>query len=172
MARRRTMLPPLFCLLALAARCATAFLPATNPPWTPTYNLSLSTISMACNRSGWFDAQLGSRFGIVSYDWSNDKRDWAAAKPMDCEERLVTQAVATKVLNPAAHPFAYRNTVKALPWFSTVRAKLTDPAYAGFFLKFKPGGAFPNGSYHVPACDTTYDPPLCSGVWWCVWVYR
>jgi hypothetical protein len=51
---------------------------------------------------------------------------------------------------------------QALPWFSTVRAKLEDPAYAGFFLKFKPGGAFPNGSYHVPNCDADYDPPLCS----------
>jgi hypothetical protein len=37
-----------------------------------------------------------------------------------------------------------------------------DPAYAGFFLRFKPGGAFPNGSYHVPNCDDLYDPPLCS----------
>jgi hypothetical protein len=43
-----------------------------------------------------------------------------------------------------------------------VREKLEDPAYAGWFLRFKPGGSLPNGSYHVPPCDTTYDPPLCS----------
>ena len=75
---------------------------------------------------------------------------------------MLTQATAVKAANAAAHVFGYRNLVKALPWFTTVRTKLVDPAYSGFFLRFKPGGAFPNGSYHVPACDTTYDPPLCS----------
>ena len=34
----------------------------------------------------------GAEFGIVSYDWSNAKAQWAAEKPMDCEERLQTQA--------------------------------------------------------------------------------
>jgi len=51
---------------------------------------------------------------------------------------------------------------RALPWFSTVREKLTDPAYSGFFLKFAPSGPLPNGSYHVPQCDDNYDPPLCT----------
>ena len=58
--------------------------------------------------------------------------------------------------------FVYRNLVKALPWFSDVREKIGDPAFSGWFLRFKPGGAFPNGSYHVPSCDPYYDPPLCS----------
>ena len=35
--------------------------------------------------------------------------------------------------------FVYRNIVKALPWFSAVRAKLADPRYAGWFLPFKNG---------------------------------
>jgi hypothetical protein len=155
---------------------------------------------------------------------SNDKKDWALARPMDCEERLVTQAQAVKAANPATKVFTYRNLVKvlrcthvptrdrchcafpapclpavcaairvgtavcvglrragvpaepaapphrfptpanspctrqALPWFSTVREKLVDPAYAGWFLRFNPD----NTSYHVPACDTNYNPPLCS----------
>lgn len=123
-----------------------------NPPWPATYNMSLSTITMACNSSGWYNATLGAQFGIVSYDWSNEKSDWANSKPMDCEERLVTQATMTKKINPNAKVFSYRNIVKALPWFTSIRTKLDDPAYSGFFLKFKPGGFFPNGSYHVPAC--------------------
>jgi hypothetical protein len=45
---------------------------------------------------------------------------------------------------------------------SFVREKLVDPAYSGWFLRFAPGGSLPNGSYHVPACDDTYNPPLCS----------
>jgi len=38
-----------------------------------------------------------------------------------------------------------------------VREKISDPAYAGWFLKFKP-----NGTVHVPKCDDNYSPPLCS----------
>lgn len=71
--------------------------------------------------------------------WSNAKKQWAVQRPMDCEERLITQAAATKSVNSATNVFVYRNLVKALPWFSTVREKLQDPAYSGFFLKFKPG---------------------------------
>ena len=41
----------------------------------------------------------------------------------------------------------YRNLVKALPWFRTVREKLDDPAYSGFFLKFN------TSTPHVPRCD-------------------
>ena len=46
-----------------------------------------------------------------------------------------------------------------------MRDKITDPAYAGWFLKNKPGGSFPNGSYHVSQCDHNYDPPLCSNLY-------
>eukprot|EP01061_Rhynchopus_euleeides_P026720 TRINITY_DN43531_c0_g1_i1.p1 TRINITY_DN43531_c0_g1~~TRINITY_DN43531_c0_g1_i1.p1 ORF type:complete len:453 (+),score=152.80 TRINITY_DN43531_c0_g1_i1:179-1360(+) len=106
-------------------------------------------MTMACNSSGWYSNSLAGSFGLTSYDWSNAKAQWANAKPMDCEERLVTQASATKRTNPSTHVFVYRNLVKALPWFSTVRQKLDDPAYSGFFLRFKDGA---NGSYHVPAC--------------------
>jgi hypothetical protein len=69
---------------------------------------------------------------------------------MDCEERLQTQARKTKKKNPDSHVFVYRNIVKALPWFTSVRDKLDDPAYSGFFLKFAKTPK--NGSYHVPDC--------------------
>ena len=66
----------------------------------------------------------------MSYDWSNAKVEWAAAKPMDCEQRLQTQARMTKARNADTHVFVYRNVVKALPWFASVREKLDDPACA------------------------------------------
>ena len=120
------------------------------PPWSPTYNTTESLITMQCNSSGYSDPHRGSEFGIVSYDWSNAKRFWAQNQPMDCEEKLIQQvellAVANKKeertgnnnnINPYnKRIFIYRNIVKALPWFSTVRNKLLDPAYDGFFLKF------------------------------------
>ncbi|GAB5362746.1 hypothetical protein AAMO2058_000824700 [Amorphochlora amoebiformis] len=134
-----------------------AVLPPSNPPWPPTYNMSLSTITMQCNFSGWSSPERGSQFGIVSYDWSNAKRQWAAQKPMDCEERLQTQAQLTKTQNPASHVFVYRNLVKALPWFSSVREKLDDPNYSGFFLKFDPNAK----PYAVPQCAPE-DPNKCT----------
>ena len=84
---------------------------------------------MECNGSGWSSPERGAAFGIVSYDWSNAKKEWAAAKPMDCEKRLQTQARMTKAAG-GLHVFVYRNVVKALPWFASVREKLDDPAYS------------------------------------------
>ena len=53
--------------------------------------------------------------------------------------------------------FVYRNLVKALPWFTSVREKIMDPAYSGWFLQFSG-----EGNYHVPQCDDNYSPPRCS----------
>jgi len=108
-----------------------------NPPWPPTYNMSMSTIMMPCNGGGYFDSSFAAKFGIASFDWSNAKAIWSNAKPMSCEETLVTQAQMTKKINPDTHVWVYRNIVKALPWFSSVRAKLEDPKYWGFFLHYK-----------------------------------
>uniref|UniRef100_A0A7S3LLT8 Uncharacterized protein n=2 Tax=Aplanochytrium stocchinoi TaxID=215587 RepID=A0A7S3LLT8_9STRA len=123
------------------------YLPPTAPPWPPTYNLARSTISMAVNVSGWSDPERGAQFGIISYDWSNAKRQWALQQPMDCEERLLNQAKMTKSVNQRTKVFVYRNIVKALPWFSSVRRILDDPSYSGFFLKFDP-----KSKLHVPRC--------------------
>ena len=59
----------------------------------------------------------------------------------------------------APRVWVYRNKIKALNWFSSVREKLDDPAYSSWFVKFRnfsdspyPGGAIAkpwNGSYHV-----------------------
>ena len=155
------MLGPLLLLLGAAPAEAAAppgLMPPTNPPWPPTWDLARSTITMTCNGSGWSSPELGAQFGIVSYDWSNAKTQWAAAKPMDCETRLQTQARMTKAANNETHVFGYRNVVKALPWFATVREKLDDPAYSGWFLRFN--GSTPK-QYHVPDCALE-DPSKCS----------
>ena len=83
---------------------------------------------------------------------------------MDPEERLVQQAQLSHAANPASKTFVYRNLVHADNWMTTVREKLDDPAYSGFFVPFKRGGSLPDGTWHVPACDTAYSPPKCSGL--------
>jgi hypothetical protein len=143
-------------------------LPPTTPPWPPTYNMSLSTLTMAVNGSGWSSPERGAQFGIVSYDWSNAKAQWAAATPMDCEERLLEQAQMTKARSGnASKVFVYRNLVKALPWFTSVREKLLDPAYQGWFLRFRDGPAPAAGGhapYAVPPCAAE-NGSKCSGLY-------
>lgn len=82
------------------------------PNWPVRYAMNSSTIVQPCNASGYFNdyslSQL-SKFGIVSIDWSNAKKLWANAQPMDCEERLLAQATAIKSLNPATYVWVYRS---------------------------------------------------------------
>lgn len=61
------------------------------PNWPATYQMNQSTILMVCNYSGYTDPQSTKGWTIVDFDWSNSRTEWAAAKPMDCEERLITQ---------------------------------------------------------------------------------
>jgi len=76
---------------------------------------------------------------------------------MDCAELLLNQVQMTTAASPGTVTYVYRNSIKALPWYTSVREKLTDPAYSRWFLKFD-AAATP----HVPKCDNNYKPPLCS----------
>jgi hypothetical protein len=125
--------------------------------WVPTYNMSMSTIIMPCNTTGFFEPSAAARYGIVDVDWSNAKKDWARATPMDCEERLVTQAHLIKAANPNTRVWVYRNLVKATPWYTSVREKICDPAYAGWFLRFNT-----SATPHAAKCDNAFSPPKCS----------
>jgi hypothetical protein len=84
-------------------------------------------IVQPCNMTGFLNASLFSQFGVVSIDWSNAKELWVEP-PMSCEERLVEQAALLKAARPGVRVMGYRNIVKALPWFSSVREKMDDPA--------------------------------------------
>lgn len=128
-------------LLAVSTLRASAFLPAQNPSWPPAWDMRSSTLGMVCNSSGYTNASFAAQLGIASFDWcvllqagtadsllpvgahltalssrrSNAKAQWAAAKPMDCEERLRTQAQMTHDASGGARRvFSYFNLVKAL----------------------------------------------------------
>ena len=129
--------------------------PGRFPTWPATWVLQDSTIVQPCNTSGYLDDAY-AQFGVVSVDWSNAKQLWVVP-PMSTEQMHVEQAARLKAVRPGVRVFGYRNIVKALPWFSAVRAAMDDPAYSGFFLRFAP-----NQTYHVPQCDKNYDPPKCT----------
>lgn len=75
--------PAMFSLCGMLASSAAATIPSANPPWAPVYDMQMSTLTMQCNGSGWSSPERGGQFGIVSYDWSNAKEQWAAAKPVN-----------------------------------------------------------------------------------------
>jgi len=57
----------------------------------------------------------------------------------------------------------FRNLVKALPWITTVRLKLEDPQYAGWFLLFDAAKLASNSTVEKP-CDLNRPDPtsMCS----------
>jgi len=143
-----TLVFGLFCSFALAQ----------HPNYPPTWVMNASTIIMPCNYSGFTDPATTTGWGLIDFDWSNAKQFWAKAKPMDCAELLLKQVQITTEASPGTTVYVYRNSIKALPWYTSVRLTLNDPAYARWFLTFDPKIS----SYHVPTCDNNYTPPLCS----------
>jgi hypothetical protein len=151
------------------------------PTWKPTWDMMRSTVLYTCNNTGMHDVSHAVKFGLVVYDWSNAKALWANAHPMDSEELLTKQAEMVLAADPGVpgeqpRVWVYRNTIKALNWYGSVRDKLDDPKYASWFIKFKGFGNSPypggqgravNESFHVPTCDWYGDdkagPPKCSG---------
>ena len=124
-------------LLLLAAASAWSLPGHLIPRWEPTYDMPLSTIIQPCNWSGPMDNAWLAKWGVVSMDWSNARRDWAQTKPMNCDQHLFEQVRGIKqASNNRTKTWVYRNIVKALPWFQVVREKLLDPAYSGWFLKY------------------------------------
>lgn len=133
----------------------------TNMQWNQSWQLNLSTIVMACNYSDVLDPAAVPSYHIVDIDWSSGKELWAKAHPMNAEESIEQQAIVVASAQPGRRVFVYRNAIKALPWFSSVRSKLANRSYSAWFVPFGPPTV--NGTkWHVPECDTNYDPPLCS----------
>ena len=58
---------------ALVHNCADAQMPRMKQTWM----MNRSTIIMPCNNSGFTDPASTAGFGIVDFDWSNSKAQWA-----------------------------------------------------------------------------------------------
>lgn len=86
--------------------------------------------------AGPVNAEWASAWGLVDIDWNSDKVDWSKSRPMSNEEQMVTNVGEVKAINPDAITWVYRNGIKALPWFTSVRTKLEDPAYWGWFMPY------------------------------------
>jgi hypothetical protein len=126
--------------------------------------MNLSTIIQPCNNTGFLDPESTKGWGIVDFDWSNGKGvgtadGWCKHKPMDDEEMLFQQVKMTAAATPGTTVWVYRNTVYAYPWYTDIRKTLEDPAYADWFIDFKPHGPWSSNK-----CDTA-QPSLCSNLY-------
>lgn len=78
---------------------------------------------------------------------------------MTDEELLLKQAQQIKAASGnQTRVWIYRNLVKAINWYTSVRTHLDDPAFSGWFLPFRTD----RSNYTSPACDTRFSPPRCS----------
>jgi hypothetical protein len=50
--------------------------------------------------------------------------------------------------------------LQAYPWYTSVRKTLEDPAYAPWYISFKPVGP-----WYSNKCDNNYNPPICSDLY-------
>ena len=139
------------------------------PSWAPTWAMNASTSLQVCNFSGWQAPASIHRWGLIDFDWENMRGDhvaegWEKVSPMDCGERMTKQVEMMRAAYPQSKSkyMVYRNFVKALPWLTVVREKLTDPDYSVWFLNFSAAVQRNHSLSHVPVCDDAYDPPLCS----------
>jgi hypothetical protein len=58
----------------------------------------------ATTLSGHYNPQVAAKFGIVDFDWSNEKDEWINDSPMTCKERLLEQARVIKAINTLGVP--------------------------------------------------------------------
>ena len=88
---------------------------------------------------------------------SNAKALWVAQRPMNDEELLQQQVIMSTSASLGQSVWVYRGSMWAYPWYTSVRKTLEDPAYADWYVPFKPVGP-----WYSDKCDRNYDPPLCS----------
>lgn len=135
--------------------------------------MSRSTVLYIDQPAGFHNVSEAVRWGIAVYDWSNAKQLWTNARPMNCDDLLTKQAEMVQAVDPGVpgeqpRVWVYRNTAKALNFFGSVREKLDDPAYAGWFVRYNDAyhGVSSNFSFVSPPCDWKYNStyiPKCSG---------
>ena len=153
--------------------------PTLLPRWAPSYAMADSTIAMASNSLGFFNASLAARFGVVAFDHNNafvlwDKHIHPGHMPTGTtsEEYLVQQCALVKQANNRTKCFVYRNGEVSISWLSSEAKKMYTKADASLFLQAggrpynEPGDGDPH--VHIPNKDQFFfnfsNPAMAS--WW------
>jgi hypothetical protein len=98
------------------------------------------------------------------FDWAHAAQYWINAQsPMDNAAGLAEQCSLVKSRNPQTRCVVYRNTVIALNQHRHISSVLDDPAFADFFLRFKPGAT------QTGPCWGVVDPRQAGSPWDPIW---
>lgn len=122
------------------------------PNWTPTWNLTMSTICQPSN-SSYFLPPADKPWGLISLDWSVAKSIWDANGPMKgtIEETTTHNCALIKQTSHNTKCFIYHNMELALQAMSSQRVVMYDPSKAGLFLQYTDGQGNKNGTiYNEP----------------------
>ena len=120
--------------------------PCPPPQWDPVWELNKSTTPLtpwgpeiaAGNIPSFVDPKNASRWGWMTFDWSDANAIWQDEFPHMNEAVLLEQCKKVKALGTGTKCMVYRNVELALQWQETSRAAMTqENADAGWFLKFK-----------------------------------
>ena len=126
--------------------------------WVPTYEMNRSISLYWRNETGIEPAEFYDGYGVVIFDWAHGAQQWINEyTPMDNGAVLAKQCSVIKARNPHIKCNVYRNNVIALNQFRHISKILDDPAFAGYFLRFK-AGATQSGK-----CWAVHDPRAVPG---------
>lgn len=126
-----------------------------------TYQMNQSTIIMPCNNSGFTDPTSTVGWAVIDFDWSNAKAIWTKQRPMMDELVLQQQVNMSTSTSLGQTVWVYRGSMWAYPWYTSVRKTLEDPAYADWYVKFKP-----KGPWFSDKCDAV-NTSDCSELYHC-----
>ena len=157
------MAPNTFVLSALAAllstassqpsgSCASNHTPCPPPTWTPTWNLTMSTL---CQPSsvGYFVMPAEKPWGLVSLDWSVARSIWQKNGNMNgtVEATSTEGCRQLKEVSPNTKCFIYHNMELALEALESQRKVMYDDSKAFYFLQYTDGNGNKNGTiYNEP----------------------
>jgi hypothetical protein len=139
--------------------------PAAVPPsWEPTYEMNRSISVYWRNATGLEPADFYDGYGLAMFDWAHGAQDWINRySPMDNAAGLASQCEIIKARNPDLRCVVYRNTVIALNQHRHISSVLDDPAFADYFLRFKPNAT------QTGACWGETDPRQKGSPWDPIW---
>jgi hypothetical protein len=134
------------------------------PAWEPTWEMNRSISLYWRNATGLEPADFYDGYGLVMFDWAHAAQAWINDfSPMDNARSLADQCTVVKGSNPLTRCVVYRNTVIALNQHRHISSVLDDPAYADFFLRFKPGAT------QTGPCWGEVDPRQRGSPWDPIW---
>ena len=131
--------------------------PCPPPRWTPTYNLTLSTVvnpgtnSQGNNQETYFIPPSDKPWGLVSIDWTTAYNIWShntsdSNKSTEEECSITGCQLIKNSSNPNTRCLIYHNMNTALQVIESNRAVMYDPSKKDWFLQYTDGKGNKNGT--------------------------